>query len=522
MSLKHKTAKQKLVTAADAGYFYSLLTLIQTLRTIDQDKRINLEIWDIGMEKWQRQILETVLDDKTAIRSLHEKLREPFVGAFCPSGDNFAWKPFCIRESLQNCKHLIWLDAGVALTGELDDFFILLEQRDLILLDNFDRKNVDWTSSECQRLMNFDSSDQSGLQISANIIGFTNSRFNVDLIEEWLAYCSIESVIKSSEPKHRHDQSVLSILAHRRSIDLVPFTRFAIEGSEYEEARLQSKVFLAHRRKFNWYDMNFLVNFHSEKSNRDPILSIVTVTFNDLNGLNETLKTIPKSPLIEWIIVDGGSHKLILDEIETIAANNQATLLYGPDLGIFHGMNKGLTQSQGKYILFLNSGDSLENDVDIEGLLEEISNLGSTWAVGDAIAVNHLGKELWKWPSPSRLKLKLGVNSYCHQASIVPRDFLMTRGGFIQDSMYSDWGISLLLRSQLGKPKNLVNLKIRFLAGGVSSTQTIDYWVRESSRLRIKLGTPIFKSKYLDRLIQALAGRLIRTTRGQLIRPDLK
>jgi hypothetical protein len=520
--MSRRTKKNKVVTAANDQYFHSLLTLIQTLLECNVNMEITLEIWDIGLTSRQKQFLKLLESKHICVRDLSEVSIEPFPGAFLGSKSNYAWKAFCVINSLQNSRNIIWIDAGVAVTADLSLFFEKIESEGYVFFDNFGRTNSEWTSNECKELMNFVANDEKGLQISANVFGVSNLSSTLDLILEWVEQCSQEKNMKSDNPKHRYDQSVLSILAFRKEIHLTAFTDFCLEGSDAGLARAENKLFLAHRRTFSWYNLNFLISLNDEVNPVDsPILTIVTTTLNDVEGLHKTANSIPISNDIQWIVVDGGSESMTLGMIESLVEARFGTLLYGPDSGIFHGMNKGLSYARGRYVLFLNGGDCLDENLVLEDMLNEISKSNYDWWTGSAVGVNKDNEILWVWPIPSRIRLKLGVNSYCHQATVVSRLVLNELRGFREDSIYSDWALSLVLRKKLGQPKQLRTLQVRFLVGGVSGNQTIEFWVRESSRLRVLYGLAIWKSNLLDLMIQKAVGQLIRSRRGQLIRPDL-
>ena len=88
-----------------------------------------------------------------------------------------------------------------------------------------------------------------------------------------------------------------------------------------------------------------------------PILSIVTVTLNNSNGLFKTLKSIDnKLQNYELILVDGGSTDNTLDII-SLYSNIIKFHVSEPDNGIYDAMNKGISHCTGFYIWFVNSGD---------------------------------------------------------------------------------------------------------------------------------------------------------------------
>lgn len=120
-------------------------------------------------------------------------------------------------------------------------------------------------------------------------------------------------------------------------------------------------------------------------------LSIVTINYNNADGLRKTLESVAAQTNhnFEHIIVDGGSTDgsvdIIKDYEETIHRTPYTIRLLWiseKDKGIYNAMNKGIEIASGKrvvnsfnrselvedknkelpeYLLFLNSGDALEN-----------------------------------------------------------------------------------------------------------------------------------------------------------------
>ncbi len=87
-------------------------------------------------------------------------------------------------------------------------------------------------------------------------------------------------------------------------------------------------------------------------------LSIITINYNNLEGLKKTFKSVVNQTFAdyEWIVIDGGSTDGSKEFIEA----NQDRFAYWvsePDRGIYHAMNKGIRQAHGEYISFMNSGD---------------------------------------------------------------------------------------------------------------------------------------------------------------------
>lgn len=99
--------------------------------------------------------------------------------------------------------------------------------------------------------------------------------------------------------------------------------------------------------------------------NNTPQLSIITINRNDAQGLEKTLESIWKKQSFkdfEHIIIDGASTDNSINIIKKYASH-LSYWVSEPDKGIYNAMNKGIIKAKGNYLLFLNSGDWLENDI---------------------------------------------------------------------------------------------------------------------------------------------------------------
>jgi len=101
-------------------------------------------------------------------------------------------------------------------------------------------------------------------------------------------------------------------------------------------------------------------------------LSIITINYNNANGLKKTMESVlaQTSQEFEYIVVDGGStdgsKEVIMHFANhlTISPSHHLRWLSEPDTGIYNAMNKGIRMAKGEYVQFLNSGDYLvANDV---------------------------------------------------------------------------------------------------------------------------------------------------------------
>lgn len=96
------------------------------------------------------------------------------------------------------------------------------------------------------------------------------------------------------------------------------------------------------------------------------MLSIITVVYNDKEGLIKTINSVRDQKKFfnnfEYIIIDGASTDGTLD---AILSSNDIISKYisEPDSGIYDAMNKGIKLASGDALLFLNAGDYFVGNV---------------------------------------------------------------------------------------------------------------------------------------------------------------
>lgn len=106
-----------------------------------------------------------------------------------------------------------------------------------------------------------------------------------------------------------------------------------------------------------------------------PKISIITVNFNNLEGLQKTVKSVVSQSWqeFEYIVIDGGSTDGSVAYLEQ-NANLFDYWVSEPDKGVYHAMNKGIAKATGEYLLFLNSGDYFFENTVLEKNHREISD----------------------------------------------------------------------------------------------------------------------------------------------------
>ena len=107
--------------------------------------------------------------------------------------------------------------------------------------------------------------------------------------------------------------------------------------------------------------------------------TVITITYNAETVLERTLRSVMQQTHedVEHLIIDGASTDGTLAIAEQYKAQSDVSdnghkviIRSEPDDGIYHAMNKGLTQASGDYIVYMNAGDSFPQD----NTLEEIAH----------------------------------------------------------------------------------------------------------------------------------------------------
>jgi len=119
-------------------------------------------------------------------------------------------------------------------------------------------------------------------------------------------------------------------------------------------------------------------------------ISIITVCFNSEKTIGTTIKSVKDQTYknVEHIIIDGGSKDGTLNLIKELG--HRGPLISEKDNGIYHAMNKGILNSTGDIIGFLNSDDFYPSNDIISTIAESFSEESIDCIYGDIAFVNRI------------------------------------------------------------------------------------------------------------------------------------
>lgn len=139
-----------------------------------------------------------------------------------------------------------------------------------------------------------------------------------------------------------------------------------------------------------------------------PLISIITINYNNASGLKKTIDSVCAQSFqdFEFIVIDGNSNDNSLDIIKQ---NNKINYWVSEtDKGIYDAHNKGIIKATGDYLLFLNSGDILADNLVLKNVLSHFSN-NKSFYYGNLILEKN--KVLQKHIAPSSIDLDFMINS---------------------------------------------------------------------------------------------------------------
>lgn len=106
-------------------------------------------------------------------------------------------------------------------------------------------------------------------------------------------------------------------------------------------------------------------------NNNIPVISVITVCFNNKDGLEKTLKSFAAQNFSqkEIIVVDGGSHDGTEKTIQRYK-NIIDHFICESDNGIYDAINKGIRRASGKWVVCMNAGDIFASDTVLSEILD--------------------------------------------------------------------------------------------------------------------------------------------------------
>lgn len=203
-----------------------------------------------------------------------------------------------------------------------------------------------------------------------------------------------------------------------------------------------------------------------------PLVSIVTITYNAAGVLAPTMQSVGSQGFggFEHIIVDGASTDGTVELARSLGTPS-LRVVSEPDRGLYDAMNKGLHMARGKYVLFLNAGDTFADS----GTLQRYADAAAadpdiiygdtviTDAEGNVLRPRHLS-------APRRLTRRSFAAGMliCHQAFMVRRELAPDYDLRYRFSADYDWTVKCIAATVPERCADLRCVAIHYLDDGMT------------------------------------------------------
>jgi glycosyltransferase involved in cell wall biosynthesis len=220
-------------------------------------------------------------------------------------------------------------------------------------------------------------------------------------------------------------------------------------------------------------------------------ISVITVCKNSENTISKCINSVLEQDYsnIEYIVIDGVSTDNSL-KISREFENGIDKIISEPDEGIYDAMNKGIKNSSGDYIIFLNADDYFISNSTVANIIKFIeAEPGENIDVfyGKVFILDNDSNKGHIWKASRVSKYSLYRGSIPHPATVYSKKAFDKCGSF--DISYKiagdyEWVVRAYLKHQLiFKPFDMV-ISL-FLKGGVSTDKVYkSLSMREKEKVR--------------------------------------
>ena len=228
-------------------------------------------------------------------------------------------------------------------------------------------------------------------------------------------------------------------------------------------------------------------------------VTVVTINYNNKLGLEKTFLSVcsQTNTNFEYIVIDGGSTDGSVQLLEEYH-NKISYSVSEKDNGIYHAMNKGIAVANGKFLIFMNSGDIFYNEATIDTILNNLNDIDQI-VYGDVLLKNEATGYQKIQIHPQELTFKYFYQqTICQQACVIKKSLFDSVFYFNENyKIVSDW--EFLIVSIFIKGVNF--RKIPFVLAvfdceGISSNQSLRAIATIEKEEVLERYFPLFKNDY--------------------------
>lgn len=229
-------------------------------------------------------------------------------------------------------------------------------------------------------------------------------------------------------------------------------------------------------------------------------VSIITINYNNAQGLEKTIKSIVSQECndLEYIVIDGNSSDGSLDIIKKYEKKINIWASE-PDTGIYNAMNKGIRLASGEYLLFVNSGDIISENANLNQIIKVISGEDIVYfdmEIADILSGTNYIKEYPDYPDFKYF----AEDTLPHTASFIKRDLLLEYGLYSESKkITSDWAFFMDAICLMNcSYKHINDCFSIFYIDGISSDSTNRQLLMNERNEHIANKYPLYQTIYND------------------------
>jgi hypothetical protein len=239
------TVENLIITAASESYRAQLLSFLGSLQC-NWPEHPPVTVYDLGLSGETKKILQDA--------GFEVRLIPPFVPHW---RKHYTWKLWCMNDA--SAERVLWLDAGCCVLRPLPEIFDIIAHQGYFLLPNHFPLSLEASEQACAGC-GVDPSIRDGKQtITSAVFGFRRGSAVEHCVHESLAIARTERYIMATEPHHRWEQALLSLLIYR---DIDPLVLCDGITYFYENHRGPAKhhAIWAARKGMHWKDKRFFAS----------------------------------------------------------------------------------------------------------------------------------------------------------------------------------------------------------------------------------------------------------------------
>ncbi|NLR61865.1 glycosyltransferase [Chitinophaga polysaccharea] len=216
-------------------------------------------------------------------------------------------------------------------------------------------------------------------------------------------------------------------------------------------------------------------------------ITVITVVYNDCKHIEETILSVINQEYnnIEFIVIDGDSKDGTIDIIKKYS-DRIDYWVSEKDRGIYDAMNKGIRAANGRYTIFMNSGDVFYNSKVLEDIFYGSEQLlfEADVIYGDTF-IRH-GVNIVHRPVPA-VPVARNAMPFCHQSVFICTELLKKQ---LFDLSYRIIGDRVLVTRLFIENCRFhyVKMPVALIEGEGYSNQSRLRYQKEVNRLMLTLG----------------------------------